>query len=79
LEDVEGFDAVVHLAGISNDPVGKLDAAKVYDPTREYSFKIARYCKRLGVKFIFASSCSVYGQGGQDLLSETSPTKPQTF
>jgi nucleoside-diphosphate-sugar epimerase len=77
--DLENIDAVVHLAGISNDPVGKLDATLVYDPTRIYSFHIAKMCKKLGVKFIFASSCSVYGLGEQELLTESSATHPQTF
>ncbi len=77
--DLKNIDAVVHLAGISNDPMGKLDAARVYDPTRVYSFEIAKMCKRLGARFIFASSCSVYGLGGDDLLTETSDTHPQTF
>lgn len=77
--DLKNVDVVVHLAGISNDPMGKLDAAQVYDPTRVYSFEIAKMCKKLGVRFIFASSCSVYGQGGDDLLTETSNTYPQTF
>jgi nucleoside-diphosphate-sugar epimerase len=76
--DLDGIDTVVHLAGISNDPMGKLDAAQVYDPTRAYSLEIAKRCKRLGIKFIFASSCSVYGLGSDELLTETSPTQPQT-
>jgi nucleoside-diphosphate-sugar epimerase len=77
-KDLAGIDALVHLAGISNDPFGNLDASKVYDPTREYSLKIARMCKEAGVKFIFASSCSVYGIGKGELLDEGSPTAPQT-
>ena len=76
--DLEGTYGVVHLAGISNDPMGKLDAAKVYDPTRAYSLAIARKCKKLGVRFVFASSCSIYGIGGAMLLDETSPVHPQT-
>lgn len=78
-KDLEKIDAVVHLAGISNDPVGKLDATLVYDPTRIYSLHIAKMCKKLGIKFIFASSCSVYGLGEQELLSECCATHPQTF
>jgi nucleoside-diphosphate-sugar epimerase len=78
-EDLSGVDSVVHLAGISNDPMGKLDAARVYDPTRVYSLKIATLCKKLGVKFVFASSCSIYGIGGNERLSETSHTNPQTY
>jgi nucleoside-diphosphate-sugar epimerase len=77
--DLKNVDVVVQLAGISNDPMGKLDPARVYDPTRVYSFEIAKMCKRLGVRFIFASSCSVYGLGGDELLTETSVTQPQTF
>ncbi len=78
IKDLKGIDALVHLAGISNDPFGNLDAAKVYDPTRTYARKIAKLCKQAGVKFIFASSCSVYGVGDAGLLNESSPTQPQT-
>ena len=77
--DIEGFDAVVHLAGISNDPMGKLDAGRIYDPTRVYAVEIAKMCKKLGVKFVFASSCSIYGIGTDELLTEQSVTHPQTF
>jgi nucleoside-diphosphate-sugar epimerase len=65
-EDIRNVDVVVHLAGISNDPMGKLNAEAVYDPTRAYSLSIAKMCKKLAVKFIFASSCSVYGIGGNE-------------
>jgi nucleoside-diphosphate-sugar epimerase len=78
-KDLVGFDAVVHLAGISNDPVGKLNAALIYDPTRSYSLNLAKMCKKNGIKFIFASSCSVYGLGSEEFLTETSNTNPQTF
>lgn len=78
-EDLRGVDVVVHLAGISNDPMGKLDAARVYDPTRLFSLEIAKMCKKLGVRFVFASSCSVYGVGGNEKLTESSATNPQTF
>jgi nucleoside-diphosphate-sugar epimerase len=76
--DLRDVDAVVHLAGISNDPMGQLDAASIYDPTRAYSLRIAELCKARGVQFIFASSCSVYGVGSGELLTEKSPTHPQT-
>ena len=78
-KDIQNIDAVVHLAGISNDPMGKLDAALIYDPTRAYSLHIANMCKKMGVRFIFASSCSVYGLGGEGFLTESSATNPQTF
>jgi nucleoside-diphosphate-sugar epimerase len=77
-DELNGIDAVVHLAGISNDAFGNLDAAKVYDPTRAYSMRLARMCKERGIKFIFASSCSVYGKGQEKLLDEESATVPQT-
>lgn len=77
--DLENIYAVVHLAGISNDPMGTLNAARIYDPTRTYSLDLAKLCKKSGVRFIFASSCSVYGLGDEDLLNELSPTDPQTY
>ncbi len=78
-DDLKNIDAVVHLAGISNDPFGNLSAKSVYDPTRVYSLKVAKLCKKLGIRFIFASSCSVYGIGGDKLLlNESSETHPQT-
>lgn len=76
--ELKNIDVVVHLAGISNDPVGKLDPARVYDPTRIYAFEIAKMCKKLGVRFIFASSCSIYGLGQDELLTEESEVFPQT-
>jgi nucleoside-diphosphate-sugar epimerase len=76
--DLEKIDVVLHLAGISNDPMGKLDASRIYDPTREYAIEIAKKCKKLGVRFIFASSCSIYGLGQDKLLTEDSEVYPQT-
>ena len=76
--DLENIDVVVHLAGISNDPMGKLDASLIYDPTRVYAFNIAKMCKKLGVRFIFASSCSIYGLGQNEFLTEDSEVHPQT-
>ena len=76
--DLKDVDVLVHLAGISNDPMGKLNAASIYDPTRAYSLRIATLCKARRVKFIFASSCSIYGLGSDELLTESSPTHPQT-
>ena len=76
--DLVGIDVVVHLAGISNDPLEKLNATRMYDPTRVYSLSLAKLCKQSGVKFLFASSCSVYGIGQAELLTEASPVYPQT-
>ena len=78
LSDVKGVHAVVHLAGISNDPFGQLNPAQVYAPTRQYAFEIAKLCKAADAKFIYASSCSVYGAGSGDLITEDGPTNPQT-
>lgn len=77
-DDLRDFDAVVHFAAISNDPFGKLSAQDVYDPTRAYTRRIAELCKELGKRFIYASSCSVYGRGDGSLLDENAPTHPQT-
>ena len=77
--DIKDFDVLILLAGISNDPFGHMSSEQIYDPTRDYALKIAGMCKKLGVKFIYPSSCSVYGaavKGG--LLDEDSPTNPQT-
>lgn len=75
---LEGVDAVVHLAEMSNDPVGTIPPERIYDPTRVYANELAQVCKATGVRFIFASSCSVYGIGSEGLLTEDSPTRPQT-
>ena len=75
--DLKGQDVVIQLAGISNDPFSNLDPNSIYDPTRDYSRQIAIFCKELGVRYIFPSSCSVYGIG-EEHLDEDGPTKPQT-
>jgi len=75
--DLVGYDVVLLLAGISNDPFGDLNPDKIYNPTREYTLRIAKICKKLGLRFIFPSSCSVYGIGA-GLSHEDSPTYPQT-
>ena len=78
-KDLINIDVVVHLAGISNDPLEKLNAAQMYNSTRTYSLNLAKLCKQTGTRFIFASSCSVYGIGQTELLTEKSPTNPQTL
>ena len=59
--DIEGFQAVILLAGISNDPFGHMTSEQIYDPTRDYVLNIVSMCKKLGVQFLYPSSCSVYG------------------
>jgi len=76
--DLKDIDVLIHLAGISNDPFGKLKSEEVYDPTLNYSLRLAEICKKLGVKFIFASSCSIYGKASEGILTEDSPANPQT-
>ena len=77
--DLKNIDVIVHLAGISNDPLNTLSSKTVYDPTRKYTFELAQKAKKLGIKFIFASSCSVYGAiNNKLLLNENSHTNPQT-
>lgn len=79
-QDFEGFDAVVHLAELSNDPLGENRPEITFKINHEGSVLIAMAAKQAGVKrFVYASSCSVYGFGsGADFLHETSPTNPQT-
>jgi len=76
--DIMGFDAVILLAGISNDPFGHMSAEQIYDPTRDYALSVANICKKLGTQFIYPSSCSVYGAANEEFLSEKSETNPQT-
>ena len=76
--DIKGYTHVVLLAGISNDPFGNMEPEIIYNPSRDYSIKIATICKDLGVNFIFPSSCSVYGAALGEKLDEKGETKPQT-
>lgn len=76
--DLEGVDVLIHLAAISNDPFGDLTPRQIYDPTRSYTLRLAQACKERGIRFVFASSCSVYGIGGEEPVSEESPAFPQT-
>lgn len=79
LKDVEGFDAVMHLAALSNDPLGNLSPNITFDINHIASLKLAEFSKQAGVKrFIFASSCSNYGAAGDDLLDETADLNPVT-
>lgn len=78
-QDLEGFDAVVHLAALSNDPLGDLDADLTYDINHRASVRLARLAKAAGVKrFVFSSSCSTYGAAGDRFLDEAAPLNPVT-
>ncbi len=77
--DVEGFDAVVHLAALSNDPLGNLNAGLTYDINHHASVRLAELAKEAGVRrFVFSSSCSTYGAAGDDFLDETAKLSPVT-
>lgn len=78
-EDLEGFDAVVHLAALSNDPLGNLDPNLTYDINHKASVNLAQLAKEAGVeRFVFSSSCSTYGAAGDDFLDETAALNPVT-
>jgi nucleoside-diphosphate-sugar epimerase len=78
-EDLEGFEGVIHLAALSNDPLGDLNPELTYEINHRASVRLAELAKAVGVqRFIFSSSCSNYGAGGQDWLDETSMLNPVT-
>jgi nucleoside-diphosphate-sugar epimerase len=77
--DLAGLDAVVHLAGLSNDPLGDLDAALTDDVNYGASVRLARLAKAAGVRrFVFSSSCSSYGAAGDALVDEETELRPIT-
>jgi nucleoside-diphosphate-sugar epimerase len=77
--DLEGFDGVVHLAELSNDPLGENNPDVTYRINHQGSVNLAKLAKAAGVeRFVYASSCSVYGVGSGDFLTEESPVNPQT-
>jgi len=79
LDDLRGFDAVAHLAGISNDPLGDLAPQTTYAINHEASVRLARLAKQAGVqRFVFSSSCSNYGAAGNDYLDESASFNPVT-
>jgi len=78
-DDLRGFDAVVHLAAISNDPVGHLSPEATDSVNRAGAVHMARTAKQAGVaRFLFSSSCSLYGAAGDAPVTEDSPVNPVT-
>lgn len=79
IKDLKGFDAVVHLAELSNDPLGNNNFEVTRSINYHGSVKLAKKAKKAGVKkFIYSSSCSVYGVANSDYVTEESMTHPQT-
>lgn len=78
-EDLRGFEGVVHLAELSNDPLSQLDPKVTYAINHRGSVRLAEACKRAGVpRFVYTSSCSVYGVGTGEYKTEESELAPQT-
>ena len=77
--DLQGFDAVVHLSELSNDPIGENDPGLTMQINHLGSVGLAEKARAAGVKrFVYASSCSTYGAGGDEMRTETSDLAPQT-
>jgi nucleoside-diphosphate-sugar epimerase len=77
--DLDGCDCVMHLAAISNDPMGEMNARLTYDVNRDASIRLAGIAKQAGVpRYLFSGSCSVYGQGEKLDLDENDPLNPLT-
>lgn len=80
IDDLKGFDAVIHLAALSNDPLGNFNPALTYEINLHATIQLARLARDAGIKrFLYSSSCSIYGAGkGDDLLDENAPLNPIT-
>ncbi len=77
--DLEGFDALIHLAALSNDPLGDLAPDITYDINHAASVRLAGLAKDAGIsRFLYSSSCSSYGKAGDDLVDETADLHPIT-
>jgi len=77
--DLEGCDAVVHLAELSNDPLGQNNPEVTHKINHHGSVALAENAQRAGIRrFVYTSSCSVYGAGSGEFLDETAPVNPQT-
>jgi nucleoside-diphosphate-sugar epimerase len=77
--DLAGFDAVIHLAALSNDPIGNLNEAWTQEINGQGTIRLAEFAKQAGVpRFIFSSSCIMYGMSEAAVVDETAPLAPQT-
>jgi nucleoside-diphosphate-sugar epimerase len=78
-DDLAGFDAVIHLAALSNDPIGNLNNSWTEDINFKASLKLAELAKAAGVRrFLFSSSCIMYGSAAAEVVTEESPLDPKT-
>jgi nucleoside-diphosphate-sugar epimerase len=79
VDDLRGFDAVVHLAELSNDPLAEMNPKITFEINHRGSVQLAQRCREAGVRvFVYTSSCSVYGAGAGEFKTETSEPNPQT-
>jgi nucleoside-diphosphate-sugar epimerase len=77
--DLDGIDAVIHLAGLSNDALGEISRRVTFDINHRATMRLAALCKQAGIsRFVYASSCSIYGKSNADIVDEESPFDPQT-
>ena len=77
--DLQGVDSVIHLCALSNDPLGNFNPEITYEINYKASVRLARLAKKTGVqRYLFSSSCSVYGAAGADVVNEKSKTNPIT-
>jgi nucleoside-diphosphate-sugar epimerase len=78
-DDVTGFDAIIHLAALSNDPIGNLNEGWTEDINHNASVRLAELGRDAGVqRFVFSSSCIMYGMSSTEVVDETSPLDPKT-
>src|ERR1700730_900492 len=78
-DDLRGFDAVVHLAELSNDPLAQLNPEMTYEINHRGSIRLAELARRAGIpRFVYTSSCSVYGIGAGEYKAEDAELAPQT-
>ena len=79
IDDLRGFDAIIHLANLSNDPLGNLNPNLTFEINHLGSVQLASFARRAGVKrFLFSSSCSLYGAADQDAVTESASFNPVT-
>jgi len=79
ISDVKGMDAVIHLAALSNDPLGQFNPELTYDINYRASIRLAELAKKAGInRFVVASSCSLYGIKGDEEINEEAPMEPVT-